>query len=537
MSADQPGPAIAGQQWTALLTVGFGVSVVIMDATIVNVALPVVMEDLGLSASDAQWLNASYALTFAALLMTVGRLGDLHGRRRVFGAGMVVFSGASVIAGLAGGAGTLIAARFLQGLGAAMVVPSTLSILNATFLGRARTIAFAVWGAAIGGMAAVGPVIGGWLATEFSWRWAFWLNIPVAALVLVGIVRAVPESYDRTALPGRDVPGVVLSALGMGGIVFALIESSWFGWWRRGDGTWSPVPFALVGGVLAMAAFVAVEQRRARAGEHALVDLQLFGLRTFRFGVIAALLVAFGEYGLLFTLPLLMQGALGYSALGTGGVILVLALGTFVASGVLPQASKRLPQRTIVQTGLALEVAALAGLAVTLTLSVATWELCFWLFLYGVGVGWATAQLTSLLLSDVPREESGQASGLQSTVRQLGSALGVALLGGLLVTQLAARTREGLAGLSLPGEVVDPLVTAVKDSAGTAIAGLQRDPTMGSVADAAAQAMVEASKVTTAAGSVALLVGLLATFALPRQASSAAADEGEDEETEATTSD
>lgn len=504
--------------WAALLTIGFGVAVVVMDATIVNVALPVVMADLHLSGSDAQWLNASYALVFAAVLITVGRLGDLHGRRRFFAAGMVLFMAASLVAGLSGGAVQLIVARLVQGLGAAMVVPSTLSTLNATFTGKARAVGFAVWGSAIGGMAAIGPLLGGWLATDVSWRWAFWLNIPIGLLVLVGIARAVPETRDATAAGGSDPWGVVLSALGMGGIVFALIESSWFGWTRQDSGALSPVPFALVGGVLALVAFVVLQRRRAAAGLPVLVDLGLLRLPTFRAGIVAAMIVAFGEFGLLFTLPLLLQGTLGYSALGTGGVILCLAMGTFLVSGGLPQLARRMSQRAIVQTGLALEAVAVGGLALSLSTSITALALCLWLFLYGAGVGMATAQLTSLLLSDVPVDESGQASGLQSTVRQLGSALGVALLGGLLVSSLAASTRHNLGALGLPGPTVDAVTAAVKGSAGTAIAGLQSAPGMHAAAAAAGDAMIHASQLTTGLAAVALALGLVATFALPRRA-------------------
>ena len=517
-SAPAPASTLDRRGWAALLTIGFGVAVVIMDATIVNVALPVVMSDLHLTGADAQWLNASYALVFAAVLITVGRLGDLHGRRRFFAAGMVLFMAASLVAGLSGGAPQLIVARLVQGLGAAMVVPSTLSTLNATFTGKARAIGFAVWGSAIGGMAAIGPLVGGWLATDVSWRWAFWLNIPVGVAVLVGIVRAVPETRDAAGTPGADPWGVVLSALGMGGIVFALIESSWFGWTRQASGALSPVPFALVGGVLALIAFVVLQVRRAAAGRHALVDLSLLRVRTFRAGIVAALIVAFGEFGLLFTLPLLLQGTLGYTALGTGGVILCLAMGTFLVSGALPQLGRRMSQRAIVQTGLALEALAVGGLAVTVSTSISALELCLWLFGYGIGVGMATAQLTSLLLSDIPVDESGQASGLQSTVRQLGSALGVALLGGLLVSSLATATRHNLGALGLPGATVDQLTAAVKDSAGTAIAGLQAAPGMHAAAAAAGDAMIHATQLTTGLAAVALAVGFAATFALPRRA-------------------
>ncbi|WP_226963893.1 MFS transporter [Nostocoides sp. F2B08] len=510
------------RDWAALLTIGFGVSLVIMDATIVNVALPVVIEDLGLTATEAQWMNAVYALVFAALLITVGRIGDLRGRRLLFLIGMVVFALASVAAGLSVNGPMLIAARFVQGVGAALILPSTLSSLNALFTGRARVVAFAVYGSAIGGMAALGPLIGGWLATDFSWRWAFWLNIPVGILVVVGIVRALPETRDLSATPGRDLPGIALSMVGMGAIVFGLIESGSFGWWRTDTGGISLVPFVLGAGVLAMVAFVLHERRRAAAGAPVLVDLRLFTIPTFSAGIVAALIVAFGEFGLLFTLPLLLQGALGYTALQTGWVIVALALGTFLVSGALPRISQHLSQRTVVQIGLGLEAAAVGALALAISANIATWELCALLFLYGVGVGMATAQLTSLLLHDVPVDESGQASGLQSTVRQLGSALGVAVLGGFLISTLGRATRDNLEALSLPGSVVDRVTAVVADSAGTAIAGLQAQPDMAAVADAAAGAMIDASRLTTGLAAIALVVGLLATFRLPPSADTTA---------------
>jgi MFS family permease len=399
-----------------------------------------------------------------------------------------------------------------------MILPSTLSSLNALFIGRARVIAFAVYGSAIGGMAALGPLLGGWLATDYSWRWAFWLNIPVGLLVVVGIVKTLPETRDPQATPSRDLVGVALTMVGMGAIVFGLIEAETYGWWRTDSGGLSPVPFVLAGGVLSMVAFVVHERRRVAAGMPVLVDLGLFAIATFSAGVVAALIVAFGEFGLLFTLPLLLQGTLGYSALQTGWVIVALALGTFLVSAALPQISRFVPQRTVVQIGLGLEAAAVGALALSISIDVAAWQLCACLFVYGVGVGMATAQLTSLLLHDVPVDESGQASGLQSSVRQLGSALGVAVLGGFLIGSLGRATEANLAALSLPVATVDRVTGAVTDSAGTAIAGLQAQPGLAAVAQAASDAMIHASRLTTGFAAVALVLGLLATFRLPRTA-------------------
>jgi len=523
MSVDNPSPdqaatptrPITPHRWWALVAVALGVSLIIMDATVVNVALPVIIEDLHLDSSQAEWMNAIYSLMFAALLLTVGRVGDIQGRRKLFLIGMAVFVVASVIAGFSGSGQALILARLLQGAGAAMILPSTLSTLNAIFHGRERAIAFAVWGSTIGGMAAVGPLVGGWLTTYYTWRWAFWINVPVGLLVLVLIVLYVPETRDETSPRKLDLYGVALSMIGMTGIVFALIEGQNYGWWRQADGSISPVPIAMFVGLLFMGRFWVVQHKRQREGKIVLVDLRLLDVRSFRFGSIAALIVALGEFGLLFTLPLLLQNALGFSALGTGWLIVSLAVGTFVISGMTPQLTSRYGGRAVVRMGLATEAVAVAGLAITLSSSISGWLIALWLFLYGVGVGMATAQLTSVILAEIPVAESGQASGLQSTFRQLGSALGVAILGTLLITTLGRSTTSSLEAAGAPPAVVTQVSAAVSGSAGAVIPSLQADPTTQAYGDAASDAMIHASKVTTGIASVVIGLGLLATVALP----------------------
>ena len=510
-----PAAAQVPHRWWALVAVALGVSLVIMDATVVNVALPVIIEDLHLDATQAEWMNAIYSLVFAALLLTVGRVGDIVGRRRVFLVGMVVFVLASILAGFSGSGAALIAARLLQGFGAAMILPATLSTVNAVFHGRERAIAFAVWGSTIGGMAAVGPLVGGWLTTYYTWRWAFWINVPVGILVLALILLYVPETRDDATPRKLDLYGVALSTIGMAGIVFALIEGQNYGWWRQADGSISPVPIAMAVGVAFMTRFWFVQRKRQRAGKIVLVDLRLLDVRSFRYGSIAALIVALGEFGLLFTLPLLLQNALGFSALGTGWLIVSLAIGTFVISGMTPQLTARYGGRAVVRMGLATEAVAVAGLAITLSASISGWLIAFWLFAYGVGVGMATAQLTSVILAEIPVAESGQASGLQSTFRQLGSALGVAILGTLLITTLGRSTTTSLEASGTPAPVVTQVTEAVTGSAGAVIPSLQENPATAAYGDAASEAMIRASKVTTGIASLVILVGLAATVALP----------------------
>ncbi len=504
------------KRWWALAAIALGVSLIIMDATVVNVALPVVIRDLDLTATQAEWMNAVYSLMFAALLLVSGRAGDIWGRRRLLVIGLAVFVGASLLAGAADSGVAIIGARLLQGIGASLMLPTTLSTLNAVFHGRERAIAFAVWGSTIGGMAAVGPLVGGWLTTDVSWRWVFWMNVPIGAIVLALTLWAVPQTRDESSGRSLDVGGALLSAAGLGLIVFSLIEGEHYGWWRTSSGSLSPVPILLAVGVATVLVFLTHQRRRARAGLHVLIDLHLFGIRSFRYGAIAALVVALGEFGLLFTLPLLLQNALGYSALGTGWLIVALAGGTFLVSGATPRLTERMGARAVVRTGLALEAIAVGGLALTVSSHIPTSAIAGWLFLYGLGVGMATAQLTSVILIDVPVHQSGQASGLQSTVRQLGSSLGVALLGTLLIVSLGSFTSSRLAAAGVPADQAQGITESVRSSLGGAIPSLEGSEQAWNVGESASIALVDATRVTTGVASIVILAGLAATLALPR---------------------
>jgi EmrB/QacA subfamily drug resistance transporter len=519
-------PVLNPKRWKAMPIIALAVSIIIMDATIVNVVLPVLIRDINLTASDAEWINSVYALVFASLLITVGRIGDIFGRRRLLIIGILVFGIASVLAAISYSGTTLIAARLFQGVGGAMILPATLSTVNALFTGRERGIAFAIWGSTIGGMAAVGPVVGGWLTTDFTWRWAFLINVPIVLIVLVGTLLWVPETKDEHVGRTVDFLGVVLSIAGLGALVFALIEGQRYGWWATIEPltiggfrwTWSlsPVPVSFALGVLLLTAFVLVERAKARAGSPALLDLSLLRIRSFRYGAIAALIVALGEFGMLFALPLFLQGALGYTALETGWLILALAIGTFLISGGTPQLTQRLGGRSVVRIGLFLEAVAIAGLGLSISLTASGGVLASWLFLYGAGVGMATAQLTSVILIDVPVAQSGQASGLQSTVRQLGAALGIAVLGTLLVSTLGVATANNLGSVpGLSGPAQKQAVAIVVGSAGAAIPELGALPGGRPVQAAAESAMVTAARITTLSAAAIILLGLLATAALP----------------------
>lgn len=523
-----PGELTGRKRWVALLFLALGVAMIILDATVVNVAIPTIVEDLGLSTTDAEWVNAAYALTFASLLLLSGRLSDLWGRRLMFVAGVVLFALSSVMIAASAGASQLIAARALQGVGAAMILPSSLSVLNAVYRGRDRAIAFATWGATIGGMAALGPLVGGWLVENASWHWAFLINVPIAIAVVVGVLILVPETRDPMVRRGVDLPGTLLGTFGLALGVFGLIEGQTYGWFAPkkefsvAGFTWPldavSAPFvALVLSVACILGFVLVEHRRRESGRVVVVDLGLFRIGSFAAGNLVALLVSLGEFGLLFILPLFLQSVIGYSALETGVILLALAIGSFVASGAGAGIARRVGPVRVVQTGMALEVLGVLLIALAISTSVTGWALAPGLFVYGLGVGFATAQLTGVILADVPVRESGQASAVQSTSRQVGAAIGTALLGATLVAGLGSVSGE-LTDLGVPQDQADQVTELVQTTAGTAVAALPSQPNGEVLFAGASQGFANA---TTWVGFVAAgLIGLgfLASLRLPADA-------------------
>ncbi|MCR8671440.1 MFS transporter [Agrococcus sp. HG114] len=507
-------------RWWGLVAISLGVALIIMDSTIVSVAIPAIVDDLGISSTEIQWVQEIYTLVFAALLLTWGRLADRVGRRRINLIGVVVFVAASVLCAVADTGALLIAGRALQGLGGSMILPTSLALLNASFHGRERGIAFAVWGSTIGGMAAIGPLVGGWLIEHASWRWAFGINVPVGVLIVAGLLLFVAESKERaTDAHGRlDLVGAALSIVGFGALVFGLIEGRSYGWWLAEDaapftvGPLSPVPVAFAVAVVALAAFVLAELARGRAGKGVILDLSLFRIPSFANGNVTALIVSFGEFGLILSLPLWFQNVLGFTAFESGLALVPLAAGSFLASGAVAGLARRFSPIVVVRMGLVLEIAAIAGLALLIRPDSTAWLTSSALLVYGVGVGLATAQLTSVVLADVPVERSGQGSATQSTARQTGSALGIAVLGTAFFSTLANGTEDRLADALATTPALAPLVESVRASSGGTIAALAADPSTAFVADAARAAMTDGTALAAWIAAAALVVGLLSSL-------------------------
>ncbi|MFZ3453583.1 DHA2 family efflux MFS transporter permease subunit [Arthrobacter sp. 7Tela_A1] len=507
-------------RWWGLLAISLGVAMIIMDATIVSVSVPSIVGDLGISSTEIQWVQEIYTLLFAALLLTWGRIADRVGRRRIMLIGVVVFVAASVLCALAESGGILILGRALQGLGGSMILPTTLALLNANFQGRDRGIAFAVWGSTIGGMAAIGPLLGGWLTENASWRWAFGINIPVGVLVVAGLLLFVAESSEAVtgAAQRLDLGGAALSILGFGALVFGLIEGRSYGWWNATEdapfqvGSLSPVPVAFAVAVAALACFVLLERSRTAAGKGVILDLSLFRIPSFANGNVTALIVSFGEFGLILSLPLWFQNVLGYTAFQAGLALLPLAAGSFLASGGVASLARKYSPVVVVRMGLALEILSIAALALLIRPDSTAWLTSPILLFYGIGVGLATAQLTSVILAEVPLAKSGQGSATQSTARQTGSALGIAVLGTAFFTTLRTGTENQVADAVAGAPQLAGAVDSVNATSGGSITALAADPQTAFIADAARDAMTSGASLAGWIAAGALLIGFLTSL-------------------------
>ena len=522
-------------RWIGLLFISLAISLVIIDGTIVNTIFPEIIKDLSLSSTEVQWVQESYVLVFASTLLIWGSLADRVGRRRLLVIGIVIFIASSVWAGTADSASSLILSRVVQGFGGAMVLPTTLSLVNATFQGKERGIAFAVWGSTIGGMVAVGPVLGGWLATDFTWRWAFLINVPLGIMIIVGLLLFAMESKSPGERKAIDWVGGLLSVLLFGPLVFGLIEGRVYGWWEVnpknsfsiGTFSWaesgiSVIPVALGLALLAGVVFVWWETMRARKNQGVLLDLNLFRIASFRNGSVAALIISMGEFGLIFAIPLWLQNVIGMTPIGAGLVLLWLAGGAFFASGIGGALSGKLPPARAVQLGVLLEIVGIVGFGLVASTDTGWQAIAPFLFLYGVGVGLATAQLTGVIMVDVPMEKTGQGSGSQSTVRQIGSALGIAVIGTMLFTGTESSLQDRLDEIGVPVANQAVIVEAVVDSAGAVIPQISGivaatgvdAATADSIGQASGEAFTDGAQLAAYAAAGFLILGFLSTFRL-----------------------
>lgn len=531
-------PAPTRREWLALGVLATGLGMIVLDGTIVGVALPDIIHDLGLDITDAQWVNSLYAVVLAALLLSTGMLADRFGRRLLFLLGLVVFMAGSLLAAAAGDAGTLLGARAVQAIGAALIMPSTLSTVNAVFRGPYRAAAFGVWGAVISGAAAIGPLAGGALTQWASWHWIFLVNIPLGVAVLLAAILTVPETRGSNLRPGIDIDGALLSAIGLGALVFAIIEGPELGWWAPQSElqifgwVWpvtapvSVVPVAFAISAVALTLFVLWERHREKVQRSALLDLNLFAIPTFSWGNATAAMVAIGEFAIVFVLPLYLINALGLDVFGAGLVLAGMAVGAFSSGAAARRVAARFGSPGTVLIGLALELAGAIVLALLVGPTTPGWLVALPLVVYGLGLGLASAQLTGTVLRDVPVDVSGQGSATQSTVRQVGSALGTAFAGAALSVALALALPAALTNAGITGSAADTLAVATRQSAGTTISVLRAQGSsspLGEQTDVAVDALAtgfaDATRWSLLVASAFLAIGLIGAAQLRRAAS------------------
>ena len=463
------------RRWVTLCVLLATVVLVSVDTSVLNVAIPTMLRELDTTVPSLEWVIAGYSLTFASLLVVGGRLGDLYGHRRLFVVGVSLFGVGSLIASMAPNVGMLILGEaFVEGIGAALMVPSTLALLSTTFHGRERATAFAAWGAAAGAAVAFGPVVGGYLTTNASWRWAFRINVIIAPIAILGALLFMARGErSRERLP-IDGAGAGLIASGTFLVVFALSQGPTYGWLRpedaltvAGHDVWpatmpiSIIAVAFVLGVTLLALFVAVERRKEQQGAHPLFELSLLRHRTFRYGVLTALILSLGQLGVLFALPLFLQGARDLSAEENGLWMLPLGLAVIAGAQIGGRLNNRLGTTNLVRAGLLIEAIGIATLIPAIHPDVTFTQVLPGMVVFGVGLGFAVSQLTNVVLWDITAERSGVASGVNSTARQMGAALGAAVIGSVITVITTNRAVDAVRSAGLPGPVTDSAVDSL----------------------------------------------------------------------------
>ncbi len=505
--------------------------VVSIDISVLSVAIPTVMRDFHTDLASLQWVLTGYSLVFASLLIIGGRLGDLHGHRTMFVIGGLLFGVGSLLAALSWSVPSLfVGEALIEGVGASLMMPATLALISITFQGRERAAAFATWGAVMGIGAAVGPLLGGFFTSELSWRFAFGVNVliaPATAVAVFVLVRRVPRAAHR---PRLDGVGAALIASGMFLLVFAISQGGRYGWWAPrqpltvvGAAVWpadasvSPIPFAFVLAVVLLTAFVVVERRKELAGRDPLFEFAALRHRGFRYGLITNLLLSLGQLSLIVLLAVYLQNACRLDALETGLWLVPMGLAIVLGSRLGVIATHRVGATTTVRLGLALELVGLTGLLVLIAPDMTFWALLASVGTYGVGMGIASSQLTNVIMSDVEPSKSGIASGTNSTLRQVGAALGIAIVSTIITTLTVRHTAANIRAARVPAGIAERSIAELHTAGATFT-----PPARATVDEAATLMRALADGLTSAARPAILymmatmLAGLLLSFLIPR---------------------
>jgi len=491
------------RRWWILGVLCLSLLVIGLDNTILNVALPTLVRDLGASTSQLQWIVDAYTLVFAGLLLTAGSLSDRYGRRTALASGLVIFGVGSVASAFAGSASTLIFTRALMGVGGAFIMPSTLSILTNVFPAEERGRAIGIWAGVSGLGIGIGPVVGGWLLTHFWWGSVFLVNVPVVIFALIAGRLIVPNSKDPSA-PRLDPVGASLSIVGLVSLVFGIIEAPSHGWT-------DPLILTAFGiALITLTAFIAWERR----SDHPMLNLEFFKNPRFTAANISVTLVFFALFGSLFFLTQYLQFVLGYSTLQAGYRVAPIALVLIVVSPLTGRLVNRLGNKVLVTAGMSVVAAGLWYLS-TLTIASGYGHVLISIMILGTGMSLAMTPATESIMGSLPLAKAGVGSAMNDTTRQIGGALGVAILGSVFASAYTAALGPWLAGL--PANAA----TAAQSSVGAAIEiGNQAGGVAGvALVTAAKSSFIHAMDRGLAVGAVAALVGaVVALVWLPKRA-------------------
>jgi len=512
--------------WLALLVLCLGSFVILLDSTIVNVAIPTMLVSLHASLDEILWVVNAFLLTFAVLLVTGGRLGDILGQRNLFAAGLGLFAVASALCGLSRDATQLIGARVLQGVAAAILAPQTLVIVSAIFPAQRRGAAIGILSGVTGLASVLGPTVGGLIVTSLDWRWIFFVNVPIGIAGIALSFLLVPDLR-----PGRrhrlDLVGVALATAGLLGVIFGLVEGQRYEWGAIA-GSWVTIPEVIATGVLLLGAFLVWE----RFQREPLLPLALFRNRTFSIMVWLNALLFFGLFGLVFTTSIDLQSVLGMSAVRSGLTTLPLTICLVAVGPFAGRLTDRIGSRSILLLGFLLFAAGTAGVALLESVTSTSVTFILPLALAGIGMGCVIAPVLTEAMREVPPVLAGAASGTLNTTRQIGSAIGAAVVGAVLQNQVATALREQAASAAsqLPPAFRRPFVDGF---AGIGRGGLQVGPGQNGgahlppglppqaarlVHDVFAGAYASAMRPTLAVVAAGLLLGALSSVLIRRRA-------------------
>jgi EmrB/QacA subfamily drug resistance transporter len=444
------------RKWWTLAAVAVGLFMIMLDNTVVNVALPSIRKDLGISISELEWVVNAYALTFGVLLLSGGKLADLLGRRSIFIAGLVIFTAASLWCGLAGGASSLIAARTVQGIGAALMNPATLSIITATFPPRQRGTAIGIWAGVSALALAFGPLVGGILTQDINWSWIFFINIPVGVAGVFGALVFIDESKDTSREQRLDLPGLLTSGIGLFALTYGLIETNDHAW----GSTRVLTLFAIA--VVSLAVFVLLERHQRIP----MLDLSLFKNPTFSGANTVMFLVGLAMFGIFFYNSLFLQNILGYGAIKTGATFLPMTVLIILIAPIAGKISDLVGPRWLMGAGMVLLTGSLL-LFGTLDARSSWWNILPGLLVGGVGMAIVMAPTTAAAMGSVPVDKAGVGSAVINSMRQVGGSLGIAVMGALVATTVSVTPFSPV----FPGQFVEGYHRALHVGAAITLAG------------------------------------------------------------------